>query len=63
MLKKVGELKVNKQVDYHQHQVEALERCGYTLILDHEDYFTAYYDVATKILDEKEGEKNESDHL
>lgn len=56
MLKKVGELKVDKRTDCLQHQVEAMERCGYTLVLTHEDFFTAYYDVATKILDEKEGE-------
>ena len=56
MLRKVGELKVDKSVDYRQYQVEAMERCGYTLILTHEEYFTAYYDVATKIVDMKEGE-------
>ena len=52
----MGELKVDKSVDYRQYQVEAMERCGYTLILTHEEYFTAYYDVATKIVDMKEGE-------
>ena len=57
MLRKVGELKVDKHLDYRQHQVEAMERCGYTLILTHEEYFTAYYDVATKILDKEEGDE------
>ena len=53
MLKKVGELKVDKQKDYHGTQVKALEASGFTLILEHEDFCNAYYAVA---YEPKEGE-------
>lgn len=46
MLKKVGELKVDKQKDYYGKQVKALEQYGFTVMLEHEDYGTAYYAIA-----------------
>ena len=57
MLKKVGELKLDKQKDYYGKQVKALEASGFTLILEHEDFGNAYYSVA---YEEKEGDKNET---
>ena len=58
MLKKVGELKLDKQKDYYGKQVKALEASGFTLILEHEDFGNAYYSVA---YEEKEGGENEID--
>lgn len=46
MLKQVGELKVDKIKDYYGKQVIALEQYGFTVMLKHEDYGTAYYAVA-----------------
>ena len=46
MLKKVGELKVDKQKDYYGKQVKALEQYGFTVMLEHEDFGTAYYAIA-----------------
>ena len=54
MLKQVGELKVDKQKDYYGKQVEALEQCGFTLILEHEDFGTAYYAVACEQKEKEE---------
>lgn len=46
MLKKVGELKLDKRNDYDCEQVKALEASGFILILEHEDLANAYYSVA-----------------
>lgn len=64
MLKKVGELKVDKQKDYYGKQVKALEEYGFTVMLEHEDFGTAYYAVAhedVQNLDDllKEGDTND----
>ena len=51
MLKKVGELKVDTNIDYRGKIVEALENSGYTLILNYKTYGTSQYDIA---MNEKE---------
>ena len=56
MLKQVGELKVDKQKDYYGKQVKALEQYGFTVMLEHEDFGTAYYAIA---YEPKGGEAND----
>lgn len=62
MLRKVGELQVDRQLDYYEKQKEALEKSGFVLILTHQTFGTSYYNIACEkniLYDgEKEGEKN-----
>lgn len=43
MLRKVGELKVDTNIDYLGKVAEALILCGYTLILNYKTYGTSVY--------------------
>lgn len=46
MLKKVGELQVDRQIDYYEKQKEALEKSGFVLILTYQTFGTSYYTIA-----------------
>ena len=48
MLKKLGELKINKSSDYYNIVAKALEEAGYFIILEYEDSFERHYIVAVK---------------
>lgn len=59
MLKKVGELQVDRQIDYYGKQIEALEKSGFVLILTHQTFGTSYYIIACEknvLYDAEEGE-------
>ena len=46
MLKKLGELKVNKSDDYHNKIAQKLEEAGFVLVLESETTFEKHYIVA-----------------
>lgn len=52
MIKKLGELKINKSDDYHDKIAHALEEAGFILVQELETAFEKYYIVA-----ESEGEE------
>ena len=46
MLKKVGNIAVDNQLDYYHEQIKALEEAGFTVILTSHTYSTDYFDIA-----------------
>lgn len=46
MLKKLAELKVNTNVDYHNEIVKTLEEKGFTVILEVKTSFENHYSIA-----------------
>lgn len=46
MNKKMGELKINKSVDYYGKIIKALEDAGFILVYDYETTSEKYYIVA-----------------
>lgn len=46
MLKKLGELKVNKSDDYHDTIAQKLEEAGFVLVLELETSFEKQYIIA-----------------
>ena len=46
MIKKLGELRVNKSADYYDKIAEALEEAGFVLVLELETTAEKYYIVA-----------------
>ena len=46
MVKKLGELKVNKSDDYYDKIAQTLEKAGFVLVLESETIFEKHYVVA-----------------
>jgi len=46
MIKKLGELTINKSSDYYDDVAKALEEAGYVLVLEYETTFERHYIVA-----------------
>ena len=46
MLKKIGSIAVDNQIDYYHEQIKALEKAGFTVILTLHTFGTDYYDIA-----------------
>lgn len=46
MLKKVAELKLNKNKDYYKETVKALEKAGFILVAEMETFTEIFYIVA-----------------
>ena len=46
MIKKLGELKVDKYSAHYEEMIKALEDAGFVLVLDHETLTEKYYIVA-----------------
>ena len=48
MIKKLGELKVNKSDDYYDKIAQALEEAGFVLVLELETFCEKHYIIAEK---------------
>ena len=48
MIKKLGELKVNKSDDYYGKIVQTLEKAGFVIVLELETFFEKHYIVAER---------------
>lgn len=49
MFKKIAELKVNKDADYYNTIVKALEKDGFKLIIELESTFETHYIIAKEV--------------
>ncbi len=49
MVKKIGEVKINKPEDPSKEVIKALEDNGFTVIYDFENEFTRFYDIAIEM--------------
>lgn len=61
MYKQLAELKVNTFVDYYDKVVEALEKAGFTLVIESETTSTKYIIVADEVTDDGTS-KDRTDH-
>lgn len=52
MTKQLGELKINKDADYYDKVVEALEAKGFIMVFQFETSSEKYYIIAEKVKDE-----------
>ena len=46
MLKKLGEIKINKSSDYYNEVTKALEEAGYILVFVYDDMIERHYIIA-----------------